>query len=651
MKKGHGKKLLVGIIVIIISVVVAGSAIRNKINDVKFEKELERYEANRQTGLNQFGILNGMWSLADRGNEGTIIGFMEFNMEDGTCRTSNIVDNGFNIEPHLLSGSYSLSDGVYTINDNSSESYAQLRIALPDECGPNRLDVYLSFKNVGDKEASEQRYTMRPVYVDVESLDSDETYEGRQVDFFLNHQIIDVQSNKNNVYQEFVNHMEYIDGCSMQLLDDNDAWMEIPEDGQIVQIRRYKGNGVYTTDDEKAKYYMIWTTGSMVQCQTVAHSSGGANVVITADGGVTGINRTQRKESIHFNYETPVPKDEIWTSIKQAGYSGSTDDGYFVKVLKLDTISYKDRIDAKTQTIYGLVNKQIVGEYTEDGATLSHETMGTVDDSDATVVKTGKSSTLMYELRSNGVLDVYSLDESDIDDSRDRIRVQLKYNLDDVIAARVHEGVIVLEDSIFMEMEYLNHVELPSTLIRIDRLAFSNCKNLREIVIPDSVTEIGNSAFSWSGLETIIIPDSVTKIGGKTFSACKSLTNVQFPNNLQSIGEEAFANCNALRNVQFPNNLQSIGKRAFANCNALRVVEIPESVAEIGDQAFLVDSEYIREITVHENTMRAILEKIKRENELRSRLGTYNAESILYYDGSDFDELAEKYPSINWTRP
>ena len=90
---------------------------------------------------------------------------------------------------------------------------------------------------------------------------------------------------------------------------------------------------------------------------------------------------------------------------------------------------------------------------------------------------------------------------------------------------------------------------------------------IKQIIIGDGVTTIGNRAFDGSSsLTSVTIPNSVTTIGQAAFNQCSSLTSVTIPNSVTTIGRSAFEECSSLTSVTIPNSVTTIGYRAFRKC-------------------------------------------------------------------------------------
>ena len=166
---------------------------------------------------------------------------------------------------------------------------------------------------------------------------------------------------------------------------------------------------------------------------------------------------------------------------------------------------------------------------------------------------------------------------------------------------RIENGVLVQYTGIGGD------VVIPDSVTSIGYSAFYECDSLTSVTIPDSVTSIGAYAFyKCDSLTSVTIPDSVTSIGHSAFRECKKLTSVVIPDFVTSIGNEVFRECRSLTSVVIPDSVTSIGHRAFRGCKGLAdktglvivqsilydyvgeatSVTIPDSVTSIGDSAF-----------------------------------------------------------------
>jgi hypothetical protein len=87
-------------------------------------------------------------------------------------------------------------------------------------------------------------------------------------------------------------------------------------------------------------------------------------------------------------------------------------------------------------------------------------------------------------------------------------------------------------------------------------------------------------------IKNVVIEDGVTSIGNNAFRNCVKLTSVEIPSSVTSIGDDAFSGCYNLTSVEIPNFVTSIGNWAFEDCPLITSIEIPSSVTSIGDMAF-----------------------------------------------------------------
>ena len=88
-----------------------------------------------------------------------------------------------------------------------------------------------------------------------------------------------------------------------------------------------------------------------------------------------------------------------------------------------------------------------------------------------------------------------------------------------------------------------------------DNVLIGITKNVKEVVIPEGVVEIGFSAFLYRNLEKVTIPNSVKKIGNCAFEGCESLKSIDIPESVSKIGAAAFANCESLEEIIIPEDI------------------------------------------------------------------------------------------------
>ena len=158
------------------------------------------------------------------------------------------------------------------------------------------------------------------------------------------------------------------------------------------------------------------------------------------------------------------------------------------------------------------------------------------------------------------------------------------YSLKSII---IPDSVTSIGDYAFSECHSLKSINIPDSVTRIGYSAFKNCGCLTSISIPPSVTTIEYGTFlGCHSLRNINIPDTVTRIGRSAFEDCASLTSINIPPSLTTIEDGTFLCCHSLRNIYIPDTVTRIEDYAFSECNSLKNINIPNGVTWIGDSAF-----------------------------------------------------------------
>ena len=149
--------------------------------------------------------------------------------------------------------------------------------------------------------------------------------------------------------------------------------------------------------------------------------------------------------------------------------------------------------------------------------------------------------------------------------------------------------------STFQGCTGLTSITIPNSVTSIESSAFSGCTGLTSIEFnAENCTEMGGSSYPvFSGctaLSTVTFGENVKYIPAYAFYGCKGLTSVVIPNSITSIGNNAFAYCSGLTSIEFnAENCTTMGSYdypVFSNCTALSTITIGENVKKIQAYAF-----------------------------------------------------------------
>ena len=206
----------------------------------------------------------------------------------------------------------------------------------------------------------------------------------------------------------------------------------------------------------------------------------------------------------------------------------------------------------------------------------------------------------IIETRTNTLL--FGVDNTVIPNSITRIG-KFAFRFNKPTSLRLPKSVEVIEDYAF-EGE-LKSIEIPESVIEIGESAFytleaesivvssknprydsrNNCNAIIETnsntlvfscdntIIPDTVTRIGDSAFACSFIKSIELPDSITEIGDYAFQCALILEQVSLPDSLKSIGVSAFEST-SIESIKIPDSVGYIGDGAFDDCDNLKTIII-----------------------------------------------------------------------------
>ncbi|MDA7867626.1 leucine-rich repeat protein [Akkermansiaceae bacterium] len=241
--------------------------------------------------------------------------------------------------------------------------------------------------------------------------------------------------------------------------------------------------------------------------------------------------------------------------------------------------------------------------------------------SGCTSLATVKIPAGVTNIRSGAFLDCLGLTSVTIPEGVTDIGIRAFYNCQRLASITIPNSVTTIEDNAFAFCKVIKNVTIPQSVTFLGRGVFIRCADLVNITVhvrnpnyssldgvlftksqdtllffpsgregeyrvPDGVASITSYAFDSCLLSEVIIPSSVTALGEKAFQLSSQLASVILGEGLTAIGQEIFGNCTNLTNMVIPGNITSIGSRAFVGCSNLLEVIFEGPAPDVQSEAF-----------------------------------------------------------------
>jgi hypothetical protein len=162
------------------------------------------------------------------------------------------------------------------------------------------------------------------------------------------------------------------------------------------------------------------------------------------------------------------------------------------------------------------------------------------------------------------------------------------------------EGLLEIGDKAFYQCKALKRIDIPSTVTWIGESAFYNCFKLEEVELCDGLQFIESQAFfSCYALKSLTIPNTVRSIGSLAFCHAYQLHYLQLPEGIENIGQYTFSH-NRCTTCRVPSNFTTITTRLIGGCQSMFSIEFSEDVTNI-EGAALYDSHSLRNVAFPRN--------------------------------------------------
>ena len=152
-------------------------------------------------------------------------------------------------------------------------------------------------------------------------------------------------------------------------------------------------------------------------------------------------------------------------------------------------------------------------------------------------------------------------------------------------------NLTTIEEGAFMNCKNLKRVILPNSVTKIEKNAFAGCTKLvstsSEIMNLTNVTYIGPGAFkgdTGTDFTTIQLSSSIETLGAHAFYGCTRLQEIEVPASITNVGDYAFSQCTSMNNAKVYNKKLSEGE--FSECTSLARIYLNDEITTISASCF-----------------------------------------------------------------
>ena len=121
-------------------------------------------------------------------------------------------------------------------------------------------------------------------------------------------------------------------------------------------------------------------------------------------------------------------------------------------------------------------------------------------------------------------------------------------------------------ENAFGGCKQIKSVDMSASSLRcLPRKLFFDCTYLEQVVLPESLTQLGDSIFAYTRLASVNVPSGVTEIPDGCFMGCYRMSHIDLPPQTVSIGDFAFKGCGIV-SMTFHSTVRSLGKGCIRDC-------------------------------------------------------------------------------------